>query len=136
MKSVTGVALPVERTVFDFLRGLESSVLLVDLECEYSVPLPNVRVLQVHPDELYAVLGREGIPEEVVVLNRVHTFATPREMQRRLNALWSLAYRNKTVYFTAEFLYAHQTFSLKNRDVLERSCQVEKFSLKAEGFLF
>lgn len=137
MKEVIGVALPVEKSVFDFVENLDGSVLLIDLECEYGAPRGNTRVLAVPPGALDEVLREAAMPEEVVVLNRIHTFAGAREVQGRLNSLWALAYRQKQVYFIAELVYTGNTFFLRDQSLLERSCRIRKLvSHKAPGFLF
>jgi len=130
---VTGVAVNVNRTVYDLVEIIDrgKKVLLIDLECEYSGDLSrccdNLRVLNPVPDELLDILKDcNGTEEEVVIINRIDSFCdSVCDLQKRLNLAWGISYQKKSVYITVGYTYKSGDREVRHKNQIERMCSIK-----------
>ncbi|OAG31926.1 hypothetical protein NEDG_00401 [Nematocida displodere] len=127
--TVVALLLPPDRSIYEVVARVPRhlSVLLIDVECEYygGSVLPNVRTVRVLPEEVESALG-QSISEDVVVLNRIHSFSPSMlVLQRRLNLLWALVYRGKQVIASTEYAIANRARTVRHQAYIERMCTVE-----------
>ncbi|KAI5184994.1 hypothetical protein NEHOM01_0545 [Nematocida homosporus] len=123
------VVIGIGQTVYSLLSLFppKTDILLIDLECEYFLPIepcPNelpssLRLVHVLPEALSTILT-QPIPESTIILNRIFSFqASPAEIQQRLNYLQNLAFQNKRVFATTEYTNSLTT-SIRYFPILRR----------------
>lgn len=120
MAGVFLVLVSCNSSIYSFVERLPSlPVLLIDFECEYApVISPNITVL--HTDKL-----ENTYKQDIIVVNTVDSMVTsPVEIQIRLNWLYDLAYKNKTVYTTTRYIFKGAQKTIPYMEYIERMIDI------------